>query len=179
MAMSQSVLVRFALPVAILVILACLYIGLSGPSQTLLSVPSPGFVGVTMLVVVGLAGFAGYMLAKDIPSRLGRRLVLLLVMAFSIYAGGVDARGLYAVNAFDGQPEPVTERWMTMKGKAGEVVVTSLERRKTIDLAATPDAIDAAGPGKCVSLQIERSSAGAERIAPSQPEITVADLRPC
>jgi hypothetical protein len=177
--MSQSALVRFALPIAILVILASLYVGLSGPSQTLLTAPSGGFVAVTMLLVMGLALFAGYQLAKDIPSRLGRRLVLLVVMAFSIYAGGVDARGLYAVNAFGGELETVTESWMAMRGKGKLITAMNPSRNKSIGLAASPEAAAAAGLGQCVSVHIEKSADDAERIAPNQPEIGISDLSPC
>src|SRR4029453_17673602 len=171
---------RFALPIAILAILASLYVGLSGPSQSLLSVPPGGFVAAPMLGVVGLALFAGYMLARDIPSRLGRRLVLLAVMAFSIYAGGVDARGLYAINAFDGDLQTVNERWMTLNGNSNTITATSLERRnKTIELPASPEAAAAAGPGQCVNVEIEKSADGAERIAADQAKISSSDPSPC
>ena len=68
--MSQSALVRFALPIAILVILASLYVGLHGPSQALLTPPPGGFVAVTLLVVVGLgliAAISGY--TQDVCAR--------------------------------------------------------------------------------------------------------------
>ena len=177
--MSQSALVRFALPFAILAILASLYVGLHGPSQKLLTPPPGGFVGITMLVVVGLALFAAFMLAKDIPSRLARRLTLVAVLAVSIYLGGENARGLYAVNAFGGELQTFSESWMTLNGKGDSVTVTSFERRKTIKLAASPDVATMAGPGQCVNVQIEKSAEGVERIAPNQPKISTADLSPC
>jgi hypothetical protein len=180
MAMSQSALVRFALPVAILVILASLYVGLHGPSQSLLTAPPGGFVAVTMLTVCGLALFAGFMLAKGVPSRLARRLVLLVVMAVSIYLGGESARGLYAINSFSGELQTVTESWMTLNGKGDSINATNLQRRnKSISLAATPEAAAAAGPGQCVTVKIEKSAEGAERIAADQAEISTSDLAAC
>ena len=178
--MSQSALLRFALPIAILVILASLYVGLHGPSQALLTPPPGGFVAVTMLVVVGLALFAGFMLAKDVPSRLGRRLTLLAVMGCSIYLGGESARGLYARSAFGGELQTVTERWMTLSGKGDSITATSFQRRnKTVKLAASPEAAAAAGPGQCVNVSIEKSADGAERIAAEQAKISTSDLSPC
>jgi carbon starvation protein CstA len=180
MAMSQSAIIRFALPIAILVILASLYAGLHGPSQSLLTPPPGGFVAVTMLVVVGLALFAGIMLARDVPSRLGRRLVLLAAMGISIYLGGESARGLYAINAFDGELQTVTERWMTLRGQGETITAASLERRnKSIQLASSAEAAAAASLGQCVNVQIEKSAGGAERIAAEQAKISTSDLSPC
>ena len=71
--------------------------------------PPSGFVVVTMVMVMGVSLFAGYMLAKDIPSRLVRRLTLIAVMALTIYAGGEGARGLYALSAFNGQDTVASE----------------------------------------------------------------------
>ena len=177
--MFPSVLVRFAVPVAILVVLASLYVGLSGPSQTLLTAPPGGFVALTLLVVMGLALFAGYMLARDIPSRLARRLTLIAVIACSLYAGGVDARGIYAVNAFEGDLELLSERWMTLSGSGTSITATSLERRKTTNLPAASDAVAAAGPGSCVTVEVERSATGAERIKRPEQPIQASDISAC
>jgi hypothetical protein len=133
-----------------------------------------------MLIVVSLALFAGIMLARDIPSRLGRRLMLLAVMGGSIYLGGESARGLYAINAFDGELQTVTERWMTVRGKGETITATSLQRRnKTIELAASSEAAAAAGLGQCVNVSIEKSVQGAERVAAEQPKISTSDISPC
>lgn len=178
--MSQSVLLRFALPIAILVVLASLYVGLHGPSQALLTPPPGGFVAITMLVVCGLALFSAYMLAQDIQSRLARRLTLLGLMALSIYLGGESARGLYAINAFGGELQTSSEQWMTLSGIDETITATSLQRNnRTIQIAAEKDAAGAAEPGQCVNIRVETAANGAARIAANQPKISISDLSPC
>jgi hypothetical protein len=177
--MNKAAYWRYAVPIVLLAILAGLYLKMHPLSQRLLTPPPGGFVALTMATVMGAALFAGYMLAKDIPSRLVRRLTLIAVMALSIYAGGEDARGLYALSAFNGQDTVASERWMTLRGRGDTISLTSLQRRKTISVRASPDAVAAARPGRCVSITVERSASGAERVVTLQPEIQAGDISSC
>ena len=170
---------RYAVPIVFLAILGGLYLWMHPASQRLLTPPPGGFVAVTMVTIMGVAVIAGYMLAKDIPSRLMRRLTMIAVMALSIYAGGEAARGLYALSAFNGQDTVASEPWMTLGGRGNTMTLTSLRRRKTISVQAWPDAVAAAGAGRCVSIAVERSASGSERVAASQPAIQINDIYSC
>ena len=64
-------------------------------------------------------------------------------------------------------------------GGGNSVTVSNMARRKTITLPAAGDAAVAARPGNCVSIEIEKSASGAERIAKSQPEIQATDISVC
>jgi hypothetical protein len=177
--MNQAAYWRYAVPIVLLAIIAGLHLRMHPLSRRLLTPPPTGFVAVTMVTVIGVALFAGYMLAKDIRSRLVRRLTLIAVMALSIYAGGEDARGLYALSAFNGQDTVASEPWMTLGGRGDTITLTSLHRRKTISVRASPDAVAAVRPGRCVSIAVERSASGAERVAASQPAIQASDISSC
>jgi len=177
--MNQATL-RYGIPVVVLATLGALLLALHGHSQRLLTPPSSGFIAITMLICFALAFYAAYMLAKDLPSRLARRLVVIGVMAFALYAGGETSRGIYAINAFGNEPASLTkESWMTLGGSGNSVTVSNMARRKTITLPAAADAAVAARPGNCVSIEIEKSASGAERIAKSQPEIQATDISVC
>jgi hypothetical protein len=119
------------------------------------------------------------MLAKDIPSRLVRRLTLITVMALTIYAGGESARGLYVLSAFNGQDAVASEPWMTLGRRGDTITLSSLKRQKTISLRASRDAVAAVGPGRCVTIAVERSASGAERVATSQRAIQASDISSC
>lgn len=172
-------LLRFGVPAAALLIIGGLYVGMHPLSLRLLSPPPGGFVAVTIVVVFSLALVAGYIFARDIPSRLVRRLVMISVMAFALYAGGVDARGLYSLAAFGKDVTSTSEPWMTIRGSGGDLLVTSLPRRKSLSLPATPEAIAAAGPGQCVDVMIDKAPSGAERLAASQKIIEAGDISAC
>jgi len=177
--MNEAAYRRYAVPIVLLAIIAGLYMGMHPLSQRLLTPPPSGFVVVTMVMVMGVSLFAGYMLAKDIPSRLVRRLTLIAVMALTIYAGGEGARGLYALSAFNGQDAVASEPWMTLGGRGDTITLRSVKRRKTIRLRASRDAVAAVRPGRCVSIAVERSASGAERVAASQPAIQASDISSC
>jgi hypothetical protein len=170
---------RYAVPIVLLAILSGLYLWMHPLSQRLLTPPPGGFVAVTMVTVMPVALIAGYMLSKDIPSRLLQRLTLIAVMALSIYAGGENARGLYALSAFNGQKTVAREPWMTLGGRGDTMTLTSLRRRRSISVPASPDAVAAARAGRCVSIAVERSASGAERVAGSQPAIQTMDIYSC
>lgn len=170
---------RYAIAIALLAIVGGLYVGMHPLSQRLLTPPPGGYVGMTILIVMVMAGFAAYALCVDIPSRLARRLAVLAVMMFTLYAGGETARGLYARQAFGGELTRSDERWMVVGGGGQSISATSMERHRTKSVAATPEAIAAVARfGQCVTLPIERSPAGAERIG-QHPPLTAADLSGC
>jgi hypothetical protein len=177
--MNQVAYWRYAVPIVLLAILSGLYVRMHPLSQRLLTPPPGGFVAVTMVTVMGVAFIAAYMLAKDIPSRLLQRLTLIAVMALSIYGGGENARGLYALSAFNGQNTIAREPWMTLGGRGDTMTLTSLRRRRSISVPASPDAVAAARAGRCVSIAVERSASGAERVAGSEPAIQTSDIYSC
>jgi hypothetical protein len=178
--MNQATLLRYGIPLVVLATLAALLMAMHNASQTLLTPPSGGFIGITILISAAIAFYAAYMLARDLPSRLARRLTMIGIMAFALYAGGETSRGFYAMNAFGDEPGTVArESWMTINGHGSSVTLTNAARRKTITLPATPNAALAARPGNCVNVEVERSASGAERIAKSQGAIQPTDISVC
>ncbi|WP_156029774.1 hypothetical protein [Sphingomonas sp. URHD0057] len=177
--MNQATL-RYGIPLVVLATLAALLVAMHSASQMLLTPPSGGFIGITMLICAAIAFYAAYMLAGDLPSRLARRLIVIGVMAFAFYAGGETSRGLYAINAFGNGPATVAkEPWMTINGHGSSITLTNAARRKSITLPATADAALAARPGNCVNVEVERSASGAERIAKSRGAIQATDISVC
>lgn len=178
--MPPAAIARLAFVVLFLAILFAGYSGLHDDSQRLLT-PIPGrAVGVPMALSMALAFGLGQYAVRAINSRLVRRLVLLATMASTLYLSGECFRGLYARSAFSGPLTSSAERWMTMGNAQGTTITAqSPGRRKNYGFPATPEAVAAAGFGKCITVRIERSADGLERIAPEMKALTPADLARC
>jgi len=170
--------VRYGIPLTILAVLAGMFLRFRGLSERLLTPLPKTYMTVTILIVLALAFYVAVMLARAAPSRLGRRLAVIGIMAFVLYAGGVSARGLYAQSAFSaGTVEK--ERWMGLRARGNDLLLTNPSRRKSIFLPASPETVAAASMGRCVEIAIERSASGDERVAAGRKIFEPSDLSPC
>jgi hypothetical protein len=103
-------------------------------------------------------------------------------LALTLFACGVSGRGLYAVMAFRGPITTISEQW-TVNGfgqKKAALSASRTGRPRAIAFPASMEAVAAVtGFGSCITVRIDRSQSGAERLTADQGVIGVQDLTPC
>ncbi len=161
---------------------------LQGASARLLT-PLPGLgvalgVGLWLSMSVPLV----YLVSCLAVPRLARRLLVGAVIALAGWGLGTIVRGGFVVLLFlvAGVAERGTEVFEVLpqggtgSARGADVPVMSFERRKTVWVPFTGDAVAELGRGfVCVELVIERTTSGVERLVlPSEP-LGVDELQSC
>lgn len=151
---------------------------LGGAASALLTPLPTAWMAPTMALAIGLGIALSWVLAEGLPWRLARRLTVVGVLAATLYFSGQTMRGLYVVLTFSGDVQ-ADEVSLLVTG-FGNGHLQAVHRSLAGPVRRIPIRADAdvgEPRGMCVTVGIERTAGGAERLAGE--EVGEEDVGPC
>jgi hypothetical protein len=173
--------VRYGIPAALLALLYGLFLAYRPAAEALLSPAPTRLVPLVMLIALVFSIGCGWLMLEHVPSRLLRRLGMVGILVAVFYWSGNLGRGYYAANAFPAdQLVSDTSEWMITMGSGTKISAIRRDSgtRTPRSFQADADALALARPGTCFERRVDRSPAGAERLAAGDP-LHAGDLHPC
>ncbi|MFM2162312.1 MAG: hypothetical protein RLZZ383_1824, partial [Pseudomonadota bacterium] len=175
----QRSLLAPGLAVGVLSILFALSFTLNGGDTLLTPLPS-AWVGPPVVAAIALALFLAMAVASAMPGGLLRRLVVIGVMAATLYLSGETARGVYALVAFTGDVERDTLELMVTGASSGSVyAIDQASPGRVLTLPASEAVARVPPHGHCVTVATETAASGAVRIAKDGWVVTPDAVGPC